>query len=118
MNAQERSAFEATGARVIGYVQFGAYLVLLPQNFDFQKIEAFSPRSVVPVKPEWKMAESLREQPFGEWAVRGDYIDVNAQIYPSLRIAEGAALCRTHGLEVLKEGTQNGFVQLLSLIHI
>ncbi len=112
MNAQERSAFEATGARVIGYVQFGAYLVLLPQNFDFQKIEAFSPRSVVPVKPEWKMAESLREQPFGEWAVRGDYIDVNAQIYPSLRIAEGAALCRTQGLEVLKEGTQNGFVQL------
>ncbi len=112
MNAEERAAFEAAGARVIGYVQFGAYLVLLPQNFDFQKIENFAPRSVMPVKPEWKMARSLREPPYGAWAVRGDYIDVNIQLYPSLRIAEGAALCRNHGFEVLKEGIQNGFVQL------
>ncbi|MDO8366973.1 MAG: S8 family serine peptidase [Saprospiraceae bacterium] len=112
MNAQERAAFEASGATVIGYIQFGAYLVLLPENFEFQKIERFSPRSVVPVNPEWKIARSLRELPFGEWAVRGDYIDVNIQIYPSLRIAEGAALCRSNGLEVLKEGIQNGFVQL------
>lgn len=112
MNSEERTAFEATGVRVIGYVQFGAYLVLLPQGFDFQKIKAYAPRSVLPVKPEWKMARSLREQPYGAWAVRGDYIDINLQIYPSLRIAEGAALCRQHGLEVLKEGTQNGFLQL------
>ncbi|MBC7777597.1 MAG: hypothetical protein H7246_19340, partial [Phycisphaerae bacterium] len=112
MNAQERAAFEATGARVIAYVQFGAYLVLLPQNFDFKKIEGFSPRSVMPVKPEWKLARSLRELPYGAWAVHGDFIDVNLQLYPSIRIAEGAALCRSRGLEVLKEGTQNGFVQL------
>ena len=112
MNAAERDAFESTGARIIGYVQFGAYLVLLPQGFDFQKIEAFHPHSVSPVKPEWKLARSLREQPYGIWAVRGDYIDVNLQLYPSLRIAEGAALCRYKGLEVLKEGTQNGFLQL------
>jgi len=112
MNAQERAVFEATGARVIGYVQFGAYLVLLPQNFDFKKIEMFSPRSVLAVKPEWKMARSLREPPYGAWAMHGDFIDVNLQIYPSLRIAEGAARCRSHGLDVLKEGTQNGFVQV------
>jgi len=112
MNAKERAAFEATGARIVGYVQFGAYLVLLPQSFNFQKIEAFLPRSVLPVNPEWKMARSLREPPFGAWAMHGDFIDVNLQIYPSLRIAEGAALCRSNGLDVLKEGTQNGLVQL------
>ncbi len=112
LNAQERAAFEATGARVIGYVQFGAYLVLLPQNFDFQKIEVFSPRSVMPIKPEWKLARSLRELPYGAWAVHGDFIDLNLQLYPSLRIAEAAALCRSQGLDVLKEGTQNGFLQL------
>ena len=112
MNAQERAAFEATGARVIGYVQFGTYLVLLPQDFDFKKIEGFSPRSVMPVNPEWKMARSLRERPFGAWAVRGDYIDINIQLYPSVNIPQGAELCRKQGLEVLKEGSQNGFVQL------
>jgi PKD repeat protein len=112
MNAEERAAFESTGARIIGYVQFGAYLVLLPQNFDFQKIEAFSPRSVVAVDPRWKIAQSLREQPFGDWAVRGNYLDINIHLYPSVRIEEGAALCRKLNLEVLKEGRQSGFVQL------
>lgn len=112
MTATERNAFEATGARIIGYVDFGAYLVLLPQNFDFQAIERFAPRSVVPVQTAWKLARSLREQPYGEWAVRGHYLDVNLQLYPSLNIPEGAALCRKHGFEVLKEGQMNGFVQL------
>ncbi len=112
MNASERAAFEATGARVIGYIQFATYLVLLPQDFDFHQIESFSPRSVMPVDPSWKIARSLLEPPFGAWACRGDYIDINIQVYPSVRIAEGAALCRNNGLEVLKEGTQNGFLQL------
>jgi hypothetical protein len=112
MNARERADFEATGARVIGYVQYATYLVLLPQNFDFKKLDPFSPRSVQAVTAEWKMARSLRELPFGDWAVRGDYIDINIQVYPSLRIAEGAALCRQNGLEVLSEGIMNGFLQL------
>ncbi len=112
LNAQERAAFEATGARVIGYVHFGAYLVLLPQDFDYHKIEDFSPRSVSPVKPEWKMARSLREPPYGKWAIHGDYIDLNLQLYPSLAIPEGLVLCRSHNLEVLKTGTQNGFLQI------
>ncbi|MFN0213771.1 MAG: S8 family serine peptidase [Saprospiraceae bacterium] len=112
MNAQQRESFEATGARIIGYVQLGAYLVMLPQGFDFQKIESFAPRSIMPVNPAWKMAKSLRELPYGAWAVHGDFIDVNLQLYPFLRIAEGAALCRINGMDVLKEGTQNGFVQV------
>lgn len=112
MNAKERAAFEATGARIVGYVQFGAYLVLLPQNFDFQKIEAFSPRSIVPVKPDWKLAKSLRKQPYGAWAVRGDHIDINVQLYPNILIAEGASLCISKGLEVIKEGSQNGLIQI------
>lgn len=112
MNGSERQAFEATGARIIGYVQFGTYLVLLPQNFDFNSLTAFAPRSIQSLKPEWKLARSLREQPFGAWAVHGDYIDLNIQIYPALRIEEGAALCRSNNLDVLKEGVLNGFLQL------
>lgn len=112
LNAQERAAFEATGIRIIGYVQFGTYLALIPQYFDYQTIDKFSPRSVMPLKPEWKMAKSLREPPYGAWAIHGDYLDINLQIFPLMRIAEGASLCRSHSLEVLKEGIQNGFLQL------
>jgi PKD repeat protein len=112
MNARERANFEATGARVIGYVQFATYLVLLPQNFDFKQLDAFAPRSIQAVNPEWKLSRTLRELPYGDWAVRGNYIDINIQVYPSLRIAEGAALCRSKGFEVLEEGLENGFIQL------
>jgi PKD repeat protein len=112
MNAAERAAFEATGAEILGYSHFAAYLVALPQHFDIQKVAPFSPRSIVKVEPDWKIARTLREQPFGEWAVRGDYLDINIQLYPYIGIPEGAALCRGAGFTVLKEGTQNGFLQL------
>ena len=112
MDAPTRAAFEAKGAKIIGYIQFGAYLVLLPQNFDLKSLDTFAPRSVIPVKSDWKIAKSLREQPYGDWAVRGNYLDINIQVYPHLRIAEGAMLCQKAELEVLQEGNQNGFLQL------
>ncbi|MBL7807984.1 MAG: S8 family serine peptidase [Saprospiraceae bacterium] len=112
MNSTERRAFEATGAQILGYVQTGAYLVSLPQNFDYQRIEIFSPRSVMPVDPSWKLAKSLREQPFGSWAVKGEHIDINVQVYPHVSIQEGAEWCRHLGVDILKEGNQNGFIQL------
>lgn len=112
LNATERAAFEATGLRVIAYYPQAAYLVVIPQNFDFQTIERFLPLSVVPVDPEWKMARSLREPPYGEWAVRGNALDINIQVYPMLSIPEGADWCRTLGFEVLEEGNQNGYLQI------
>lgn len=112
LDAPQRTAFEATGLRVIHYVPFATYLVAVPQHFDFHSIEAFQPRSVMPVNPDWKMANTLVERPFGKWAVRGNYVDINVQLYPTLSIADGAALCQKNKLEVLKQGTQNGFLQL------
>jgi PKD repeat protein len=112
MNRTEREAFEATGAQIVGYVQTATYLVILPQNFDYQSIERFSPLSVVPVNPNWKLAKTLREQPYGDWAVKGDHLDINIQLYPFVSISTGAEWCRKLGVDVLREGTQNGFIQL------
>ncbi len=115
LNATERTALSALGIDVCGYVYPATYLLLLPEAIDFQQLERFSPRSVVPLKPEWKMAKSLREPPYGQWAVHGDWIDVNLQAYPNTSIQEAAELCRKNGMVVLKEGTQNGFVQVRML---
>lgn len=112
MDAPERATFEATGARVIGYVPYGTYLVVLPKDFDFQRITPFSPSSVMPVLPDWKLANTLREKPYGAWAVHGQFIDINIQVYPTLNIEEGAERCRQQKLDVLVEGTQNGYLQL------
>ena len=110
--AAERAALEDEGILFLSYVQFGAYLVALPHDFDLKKLEKIYARSLVPVKTEWKLAQSLREQPFGEWAIHGDWLDVNLQVYPHLSIAQGAELCHKHDMTVLLEGNQNGFLQV------
>lgn len=110
--AAERAVLEAAGVKFITYVRFGAYLVSLPQNFDFSRLEKLRVRSVISVPGEWKLARSLREKPYGAWAVHGDKIDVNLQLYPHIPIARGAELCRQYGLEVLLEGRENGFLQV------
>lgn len=112
MNASQRQDFEALGLDIMGYVQTGVYLVAIPQNFDLNVLGRFATRSIVPVQTSWKMARSLKEQPYGAWAVKGDHLDVNLQVYPFVSIQEGAAWCRKQGIDVLKEGNQNGFVQV------
>lgn len=111
-SAAERAALEAAGLQFFGYVHFGAYLVGIPHDFDLNQLAALRVRSIVRVENEWKLARSLRERPFGDWAVHSDEVDINLQLYPHVSIARGAELCRQRGLTVLKEGTQNGFLQL------
>lgn len=110
--SSERASLQALGLQFITYVDFGAYLVSLPQNFDFSLLEKIHVRSVIPVPNDWKLARSLREKPYGAWAVHGDQIDVNLQLYPLITIARGAELCRQYGLNVLLQGRENGFLQV------
>lgn len=110
--ARLRKALEQEGVQFISYVTFGAYLVALPQHFDLNKLETLNLRSIVPVKAQWKLAQNLREQPYGEWAVFGDRVDVILQTYPQIRISEGAELCRQNALQVIFEGNQNGFLHV------
>ncbi|MCC6460800.1 MAG: S8 family serine peptidase [Saprospiraceae bacterium] len=110
--AREREALEQEGLQFIGYVQFGAYLVAIPETFDLKKLKNLRVRSLLPVPAAWKLARSLKEEPYGAWAVHGRDLDVYLQLYPVLRIEEGAAWCRQQGLTVLQTGNQNGFLSL------
>ncbi|MBK9338654.1 MAG: S8 family serine peptidase [Lewinellaceae bacterium] len=111
-SARLRAEAEAAGAQFIGYVSFGAYLVAFPEKFDLGKLESLRVRSIVPVRPEWKIARNLREEPYGDWAVNGDLVEVYMQVYPQIQIPEGAALCRQAGITVVEEGNQNGILHV------
>jgi PKD repeat protein len=112
LSTAERQILADADLHILGYVHFGAYLISLPQNFDFQHFDPTLVRSVVPVKPDWKLANTLREQPFGDWAVQGDQIAINLQLYPHVRPEQGAAWCQQQGMTLLKVGTQGGLLQL------
>ncbi len=110
--AEARDVLKKEGVSFLSYVRFGAYMISMPEHFDIGKLAILEPRSLVTVKPEWKMAQNLREQPFGEWAVHGNLIDVNLQVYPHISISQGADYCRLYGLAVVSGGNQNGFLQV------
>ena len=111
-SSENRNRLEQEGLHFLSYVSFGTYLVAIPENFDIENLAILNPRSIVEVEPAWKLANSLRQQPPGEWAVHGDLIDVNIQVYSHVTISQGAEWCRQNGLTVLTEGNQNGFLQL------
>src|SRR5690349_21093825 len=94
LTSREREEIAALRVDLVGYVYPATYLVLLPAGLEFEQLEKFSPRSVLALKPEWKMAASLREPPYGAWAVHGDWIDVNLQVFPNVSLDQGAARCR------------------------
>lgn len=108
----QRRRMEDKGAKVLGYVRFGAYLTALPKQFDLKDLGRWGLRSIITPKFEWKTARNLRERPFNSWAVHGDEIDVNLQIYPHVGIEQGAVLCAEAGIKVLKKGNQNGFLSV------
>ncbi len=111
LHSAAQSDLQALGIDVLSYVYPATYLLLLPDGLDLQQLQRFSPLSIAALKPEWKMAKSLREPPYGSWAVHGGWIDVNLQLFPNVPIETGARWCRENGIVVLKEGSQNGFLQ-------
>lgn len=109
-NSRERKALESEGIQFLSYIHFGVYLVAIPRFFDLNKLTSIRVRSMLPVEPEWKLAANLREEPYGDWAVHGNRVDLNIQLYPTVRIEEGAAWCREQGILVRQAGNQNGFL--------
>lgn len=109
---RERRTLESEGMQFISYIPHKVYLVALPRLFDLNKLESIHARSMMPVEPAWKLSASLGKEPFGAWAVHGDFVDVDIQIYPILPIGEGAARLREMGIFVRQEGHQNSYIGL------
>jgi PKD repeat protein len=110
LTTDQRKALEDHGLVFIGYVNFGAYLTIIPDNFEVKKLETYGAKSIITPAPQWKMHQKLKERPFGDWAVHGNQIDISLQVYPCITIQEGAALARKNGMTVLETGTQNGYL--------
>lgn len=107
LNAPQRHQLEIAGFDFMGYVFPSTYLVAIPEQVDFHLLDPYHPLSVTPLEPEWKMAKSLREPPYGAWAVHGEWLDVNIQYYPQLRQPDAVALCLENNIRLRKAGTQN-----------
>ncbi|MEY4203462.1 MAG: hypothetical protein RL013_1165, partial [Bacteroidota bacterium] len=114
-NVQRRN-LEQSGIEIAGYVYPSAYELVIPVSFDLKNLGGPGAVSVMPVAPVWKLARSLREPPFGSWAVHGDWIDVNIRIYKSMRWNEVVSASTANGMIVLSEHADAGILQARILI--
>ncbi len=113
ISTENRALLAASGIDILEYIPGGIYLISIPEYYDLTQLERIQVQSIVPVQPVWKLARNLRERPYGEWAVSGDRLAVNVQIYPHVELATAVELCKKYGWDVLTTGTNAHFIQLL-----
>jgi PKD repeat protein len=111
-STEQRKALESKGVTWNGYVNYGTYLMLLPEKFDISTLDALDARSIVAPQPRWKMHRNLVERPFGKWARHGDFIDICIQLYPQTSIEQGATYFEQKKIQILQKGNQNGFLSI------
>lgn len=109
---QERATVEGQGLQFLAYYPATTYLVSLPEGFDFKQLATLPVWSVMAPVTNWKMAPQLLERPLGAWAVNGDRVTLNVQVYPHVGIENGARLCIAAGLNVTAKGVMNGYLEV------
>jgi hypothetical protein len=108
----ERKLMEAKGIDFLSYFQFGTYLISAPETMNWADLSNFNLRSLINIAPEWKLAASLTEKPYGAWAIRSNLIEVNVQVYENIKIDDAAEWLQQSGVKIIKKGTQNGFLKV------
>jgi PKD repeat protein len=111
-STEQQAALEREGAIWNGYVNYGAYRMLLPEGFDLTKMESLGARSIMAPQTRWKMHRNLVERPFGQWAVHEEYVDLVVQVYPFVSIENGALQLESKRIQVLQKGNQNGALKI------
>ena len=113
LSTVERTALAEAGVHILEYIPFGVYLVSIPAQYDLAQLQHLQVRSILPVQASWKLARNLRERPLGDWAVFGERVAVNVQLYAHVSLEMAVDWCKKNGLEVLKTGKTAHFIQLL-----
>ena len=98
-NARAIGELKAMGLDLQGYIDFGAYLVEFPQDFDLNKLASFGVRSILPIDARWKVAPKLFEQPYASWAWDGQKLATIISLKKGVEIGAGADLLRRAGVQ-------------------
>lgn len=116
LSDMQRRLLTEAGVEIAGYVHPAVYELVFPASFDLKNLAEPGAVSVLPVSPAWKLSRSLREPPYGSWALHGDWIDVNIRIYRSMRWNEAVSACTANGMILLTQHADAGILQARVLV--
>ena len=82
---ETREEFENLGVKILGYIPHNAYITAIPQNFDKTVFANFNIKSIMSVKPEYKIHPSIAGEDLPEWAIKHPgTIDVIVQYFSTI----------------------------------
>jgi Subtilase family len=82
LTESQKAALEAQGLVFTGYIDFAAYITLIPRNFDLVTLGKYKTRSIVPFDTQWKIQDKVLYPDSNPWAIDGEFIDVRMHYLP------------------------------------
>jgi PKD repeat protein len=80
----EHQALKAADIKLLAYLPHYAYLVSLPANVSRQTLQQFGIRGVFEMRVTDKLAAELQAEPYPDWAVTGDKIELTISYHEDL----------------------------------
>ena len=101
-NTDQREEMERAGLTFINYISGKAYLMSIPEKLNKSYFKNKNIRAILPLKAAAKIDRSLREEPFGDWAVHGQELDVVVKFYDNLSLNLIESKLRNKGYIIIK----------------
>lgn len=93
--AEQRSALEQTGVKLLHYLPRNAYFASIPAGYDRSRLSGFNIHSINEVKPAWKLTSNLLQGDYPAWAIPSQgQLDLIINYYPGIpleKVKEGLA---------------------------
>jgi hypothetical protein len=100
-NAATREKMKQLGVQLFEYLPHKTYIAALPVGFDLAQLKTIGVRSLIEIKPEYKMSVQLVERPLPEYAVSGNKVKVNFQYYRDVNADKMQEALNAQGITIL-----------------
>ena len=107
----QHEELQQNGIELLEYLPHRAYLAAIPNSLDPQKLIDLNVRAVLEITPNFKIAAELQQQPFSDWALRGDRVAVQIKYYKNIAQRDLLLHLKADGIEVEMANGYNNFLQ-------
>ena len=100
-----REQLERSGIILLSYIPNNTYLAAIPENYDLGQLAGYNLRSISPVAPTDKIDPLLTAEPYPDWALSGDRIQLVIRYHEGLKESEVRDALLGAGVSILKSST-------------
>lgn len=108
---EQHQEIKQSGIELLEYLPHRAYIAAIPNSLNPQKLVDLNVRAVLELTPNFKIAASLQQPYFEDWALRGDRVAVQIEYYKNIKQSDLLLHLKGDGIEVEMANGYNNFLQ-------